>query len=69
MTAVLLTVHPAKHAQMKLEWIMLNGYHPPDGLDPVKWTKLLEESATYCEVENVVFCDSRRSAETIFPTL
>ena len=41
-------------------------YCPPNGMDPAKWTKVLEESATYCEVENVVFCDSRRIPKESF---
>mmetsp|Transcript_33122 Transcript_33122/g.80436 ORF Transcript_33122/g.80436 Transcript_33122/m.80436 type:complete len:499 (-) Transcript_33122:236-1732(-) len=41
-------------------------YYPPDGMDPKKWTKLLDESATYCGVQNVVFCDSRRTPKDVF---
>jgi hypothetical protein len=41
-------------------------YPTPVGMDPKKWTKLLSESATYCKVENVVFCDSQRTPKEYF---
>jgi hypothetical protein len=41
-------------------------YPTPVGMDPKKWTKLLSESAIYCKVENVVFCDSQRMPKESF---